>query len=131
MPALLSNPFLTALLVAALLTILVDRWERWRLARPGGLYAAADLSGVILLLALAGGLWAYLPTQPSLVALLAAGVGVFLVSAVTDQWRPSRGLRFAAAVVGGPGCVGTGCASAVSRCPSRRPSLPSGGRGRR
>jgi N-acetylglucosaminyldiphosphoundecaprenol N-acetyl-beta-D-mannosaminyltransferase len=93
----MSNyPFALALVSAALLALVVDRWERWRLARPGR-YAAADFSGVILLAALAAALWGSL--TPTLLAILLGSVAVFLISALTDQWRPTRGLRFAAALL--------------------------------
>ena len=93
--------FALALVAASALTILVDAWERWRLARPGGPYAAADFCGVIALVGLAAGLWGSGSASAPLPMLLAVGAVVFLVSAVTDQWRPSRGLRFVAAVAGG------------------------------
>ena len=92
--------FATALIVAAALTILVDAWERWRLARPGGPYAAADFCGPIALAAIAAGLWACGRPADGLPAVVAVGALVWLVAAVTDQWRPSRGLRFAAAILG-------------------------------
>lgn len=107
MPSLLI-PFVATVFAAALMTALVDAWERWRLARPGGPYAAADFSGIILLVSLGVG-W-YLASVGSgsaqvhasaLRLLLGVGLLVFLVSAVTDQWRPSRGLRLAAALLGG------------------------------
>ena len=93
--------FALALVAASALTIVVDAWERWRLARPGGPYAAADFCGVIALVGLAAGLWGGGSAPAPLPMLLAVGAVVFLVSAVTDQWRPSRGLRFLAAAAGG------------------------------
>jgi N-acetylglucosaminyldiphosphoundecaprenol N-acetyl-beta-D-mannosaminyltransferase len=93
--------FAIALVVAATLTILVDAWERRRLSRAGGSYATADFCGVIVLAALAVGLWGGGRTIAPVPALLGVGALVFLVSALTDQWRPSRGLRLAAALVGG------------------------------
>ena len=101
MMSLQHNPFLISFPLALLLALLVDRWERWRLARSSGPFARADLSGVILLVTVGAGLWASLPAQPELRALLAAALGVFLVAALTDQWRPARGLRFTAALVAG------------------------------
>ncbi|MHB8996644.1 MAG: WecB/TagA/CpsF family glycosyltransferase [Armatimonadota bacterium] len=100
MAAMINNPFLIAFILSLALTILVDRFERWRLSRPGQ-YAAADFSGMILLAGLLAGLWVWLPLSPQLPTLLIAAVGVFLVAAVTDLWRPSRGLRMAAAIVAG------------------------------
>lgn len=96
-----SYPFISAFVIALALTVLVDRFERWRLARPGGPYAAADFSGLILLAALSAALEPVATRFPALGALLMAAFGVFFVSALTDQWRPSRGLRFAAAVLAG------------------------------
>lgn len=101
MSVLLHNPFVIPLALCLVLALVVDRWERWRLARPGGPYAAADFSGVILLLGLLAGLWPHLPAQPSLAAVLVAAALVFIVAAVTDQWRPARGLRLAAALLAG------------------------------
>jgi N-acetylglucosaminyldiphosphoundecaprenol N-acetyl-beta-D-mannosaminyltransferase len=100
MAAMINNPFLIAFILSLALTIFVDRFERWRLSRPGQ-YAAADFSGMILLAGLLAGLWAWLPLSPQLPTLLVASVAVFLVAAVTDMWRPSRGLRMAAAIIAG------------------------------
>lgn len=101
MSFLTEHLFAGALLTAALLALLVDRWEKWRLSRPGGPYAAADFSGIILLVALVLVLWPLGGQYPVLANLLLAGALIFLVGAVTDQWRPARGLRLAAAVVAG------------------------------
>lgn len=95
------NPFLTALLVSLPAALLVDRWERWRLTRSQGPFAATDFSGLILLAATAVGLWPLLPTHDLLVRLLAVGLGLLLVGALTDVWRPSRGLRLVAALAAG------------------------------
>lgn len=94
-------PFLLAFLTALALAALTTWFERRRLARPGGPYAAADFSGVILLIALGAGLAAEGLQYRSLQALLIAAAGVFIVAAITDQWRPVGGLRFAAAVLAG------------------------------
>ncbi|MEI6501531.1 MAG: hypothetical protein WCP21_10985, partial [Armatimonadota bacterium] len=94
-------PFLAAFLTALALTVLCDRFGRSRLARPGRPQAAADFSGIILLAALAAAL-AVGPTRfASLQGLVLAAWGVFLVAAITDRWRPSRGLRLAATVLAG------------------------------
>lgn len=101
MMSLQHNPFLVSFPLALVLALAVDRFERWRLARSKGPFARADFSGVILLVTVGASLWLSLPQQPRLVAVLIAAFGVFIVAAITDQWRPSRGLRLAAAMIGG------------------------------
>jgi len=90
------------LATAIVLSAAVFYFERWRLARPGGPYAAADFSGIVLLMATAAGwlIWtrAAEPAQiDKLLWVWASGLVVFLVGAVTDQFEPVRGLRALAA----------------------------------
>ena len=91
--------FITALAVSLILALAVNAWERWRLSRPGGPYAAADFIGLITLVGLTAALWQALPAHPQLQHLLGASLAVFFVAAITDMWRPARGLRFAAAII--------------------------------
>ncbi len=86
------------LATAVVLSAAVFCFERWRLARPGGPYAAADFSGVVLLAATAIGwlLWSRTADTGEITKLLGvwtAGVVVFIVAAITDQFKPVRGLR--------------------------------------
>ncbi len=78
--------FLTSAAVALPAAVIVYLWERWRLARPGGPYARADFSGLILLIALAVAWWPYLPGNPQLTAILFGGGLIFLIAAVADNW---------------------------------------------
>ncbi len=81
--------FLTSGAVALPAAAIVYLGERWRLSRPGGPYARADFSGLILLVALAASWWAYLPTHPQLAGVLFGGAIVFLIAALADNWRPA------------------------------------------
>lgn len=105
-------PFAATLIIASILTALVDAYERWRLSRRGGPYAAADFTGIIVLLSLGAGIWLSRRSFPDLLEiapeqhaalwrLLPIAAGVFLFAAVTDQWRHTRGLRFAVTVAAG------------------------------
>ncbi len=93
------------LATAVALAAAVFYFERWRLARPGGPYTAADFSGIVLLVATAAGwlIWARSAEAAQIDKLFSvwtSGLIVFLVGAVTDQLKPVRGLRaFAAAGV--------------------------------
>lgn len=92
--------FAAALVLAAGIYL----FERWRLARPGGPYAASDFTGVVTLLALMVGWAVYLPSGPSIDIqalrwLWIGGLVVFVVGAVTDQLRPTRGLRAISAFI--------------------------------
>ncbi len=77
--------FLISLSVALPIAAATYLWERWRLARPGGPFAKADFSGLILLAALAAAWWPYLQSQPRLIVVLLGGLGVFLVIAIVDM----------------------------------------------
>jgi len=81
--------FLTSAAVALPAAAIVYLWERWRLARPGGPYARADFSGLILLIALAAAWWPHLADNPQLLAVLFGGGLVFLIAAVADNWQPA------------------------------------------
>ena len=72
-------------------------FERRRLARPGGPYAAVDFTGIVLLVATAAG---WFPWPSSERALLWACMALLVIQgAITDQLRAIRGLRALAAVV--------------------------------
>jgi len=83
------SSFLTSAAVALPAAVIVYLWERWRLARPGGPYARADFSGLILLIALAAAWWPHLTSNPQLTAVLFGGGLIFVIAAVADNW--SRG----------------------------------------
>lgn len=76
--------FLISLAVALPIAAVTYLWERRRLARPGGPYAKADFSGLILLLALAAAWWPHLQSQPRLFILLLGGLVIFLIAAIVD-----------------------------------------------
>ncbi len=72
-------------------------FERWRLARPGGPYASADFTGIVLLVASAVG---WFPWPSSERALLWACMALLVIQgAITDHVKAIRGLRALAAVV--------------------------------
>ncbi len=79
--------FLTSVAVALPAAAIVYLWERGRLSRPGGPYARADFSGLIVLVALAVAWWPYLDVATQLPAILFGGAIVFLVAALADTWR--------------------------------------------
>ncbi len=93
--------FLTSGAVALPAAAVVYLWERWRLSRPGGPYARADFSGLILLVALAASWWVYLPTHPQLAGVLFGGGIVFVIAALADNWRPAWWLAIVGVVVVG------------------------------
>ncbi len=78
--------FSTSAAVALPTAAIVYLWERWRLARPGGPYARADFSGLILLIALAAAWWPHLTENPQLTAVLFGGGLIFLIAALADNW---------------------------------------------
>ncbi len=78
--------FSTSAAVALPAAAIVYLWERWRLARPGGPYARADFSGLILLIALAAAWWPHLTDNPQLTAVLFGGGLIFLIAALADNW---------------------------------------------
>jgi len=78
--------FSTSAAVALPAAAIVYLWERWRLARPGGPYARADFSGLILLIALAAAWWPHLTENPQLTAVLFGGGLIFLIAALADNW---------------------------------------------
>lgn len=93
-----------ALGTSLVLSATVFYFERWRLARAGGTYAAADFSGVILLAATAASWLTRLHEPPSedaakLTWLWLAAALVFVVGTLTDQFKPVRGLRALAAAL--------------------------------
>ncbi|MFO7947580.1 MAG: WecB/TagA/CpsF family glycosyltransferase [Armatimonadota bacterium] len=88
--------------VALVLSAAIYLFERWRLAKPGGPYAASDFTGIVLLLSLLGGWAVFMPTVTDAAAnkllwLWVSGVIVFVIGAITDQIQPVRGLRAVAA----------------------------------
>ncbi len=101
----MAYPLAIIFVTAVALSAAVYFFEKWRLARPGGPYAAGDFSGIILLISAAAGwiLWTSSPTgAPNREILLwtwAAALIVFLVGTITDQVKPFRGLRALAAIV--------------------------------
>ncbi len=89
---------------ALLLSAAVYRFERWRLARPGGPFAPVDFTGIIVLVSTAAGwiLWSRNadPAQADkLMWLWMSAMLVFIVGAITDTPRPVRGLRPLATVI--------------------------------
>ncbi len=78
--------FSTSVAIALPAAAIVYLWERWRLARPGGPYARADFSGLILLIALAAAWWPHLTDNPQLTAVLFGGGLIFLIAALADNW---------------------------------------------
>ncbi len=78
--------FSTSAAVALPAAAIVYLWERWRLARPGGPYARADFSGLVLLVALAAAWWPHLLGNPQLTAVLFGGGLIFLIAALADNW---------------------------------------------
>jgi len=78
--------FLISVAVALPAAVIVYLWERWRLARPGGPYARADFSGLILLIALAAAWWPHLTDNPQLTAVLFGGGIIFLIAVLADNW---------------------------------------------
>ncbi len=78
--------FLTSAVIALPAAAIVYLGERWRLARPGGPYARADFSGLILLIALAAAWWPHLTDNPQLTAVLFGGGLIFLIAALADNW---------------------------------------------
>lgn len=105
-----------------ILSAIVYYFERWRLARPGGPYAAADFSGVIILSAMAIG-WLASPHQPpaqdhaKLIWLWISSTLVFIVAAITDQFKPVRGLRALAAALAAWLLYNAGIAIATVKVP--------------
>ena len=89
---------------ALLLSAAIYRFERWRLARPGGPYAPADFTGIVVLVSTAAGwiLWSRSadPVHANkLMWLWMSAMLVFIVGAITDTPRPVRGLRPLATVI--------------------------------
>jgi N-acetylglucosaminyldiphosphoundecaprenol N-acetyl-beta-D-mannosaminyltransferase len=87
-----------------LLSAAIYRFERWRLARPGGPYAPVDFTGVIVLVCTAAGwiLWSRTANPADankLMWLWMSAMFVFIVGAITDTPRPVRGLRPLATVI--------------------------------
>ncbi len=72
-------------------------FERWRLARPGGPYAAADFTGIVLLAATAAG-WFPWPSSDRVLLWICMAL-VVVQGAITDQVRAIRGLRALAALI--------------------------------
>ena len=89
---------------ALLLSAAIYRFERWRLARPGGPYAPVDFTGIVVLVSTAAGwiLWSRSadPVHANkLMWLWMSAMVVFIVGAITDTPRPVRGLRPLATVI--------------------------------
>jgi len=94
------TPSWLATLVAVVLAAVVVWWERWRLARPGGPYARADFSGLILLAALAVSWWGELPGAGPLRLLLLGALIVWVSSALCDLLNWNLALVSVALVAG-------------------------------
>lgn len=87
--------FAVALPAAAVIYL----WERWRGSRPGGPYAKADFSGLILLAALTAAWWPHLQSQPRLIVLLLGGLGAFFIAAVVELIGWGQGVQVLGLVV--------------------------------
>lgn len=87
----------TCAAAALVCAAVIFAFERWRLERPGGPYAAADATGLVLLVATAA---AWLPRRSSDLALLWICIALVVAQgAITDRAKGIRGLRALAALV--------------------------------
>ncbi|MFP3904539.1 MAG: hypothetical protein ACLFWB_09900, partial [Armatimonadota bacterium] len=98
------KPCIVTFATAVLLSAAIYLFERWRLAKPGGPYAASDFTGIVLLLSLLAGWVVFMPAATGdaadkLLWLWLSGLIVFIIGAITDQIQPVRGLRALAAIL--------------------------------
>lgn len=96
-----AQPFVVAVLVSLALSAVVAQLARRLPARSGNPLRPVDLSGAVLLIAVAAGASGSAGDAKVLSALRAAAIVVLAVAAATDVWRPFRGLRFGASVLAG------------------------------